>query len=171
MRPIIPCHSAVQNPAAKYISKMLKPIIKLVPSIIHGTKDLAIKLSKIQLIPNRKFYFITRDIVAYYCTILTDCSWTLPDRVHKRILTVTGTKSVRFAPKYYLNRQVSHQITLNQVFTAACDPWWNTSSARFTVAHDVWLNGWSKWYSILAFLYWNVLISHVNFTWCFIIME
>ena len=50
------------------------------------------------------------------------CSWTLPDRVHKWILAVTGTKSVRFAPKYYLNRQVSHQITLNQVFTAACDP-------------------------------------------------
>ena len=64
------------------------------------------------------------------------CSWTLPDRVHKRILAVTGTKSVRFAPKYHLNRQVSCQITLNQVFTAACDPWWNTSSARFMVGRN-----------------------------------
>jgi hypothetical protein len=28
MRPIIPCHSAVMNPAAKYVSKKLKPLIK-----------------------------------------------------------------------------------------------------------------------------------------------
>jgi hypothetical protein len=41
MRPIIPCHSAVQNPAAKCVSKMLKQIIQSVPSIIHGTKDIA----------------------------------------------------------------------------------------------------------------------------------
>ena len=69
MRPIIPCHSAVQNPAAKYVSKMLKPIIQLAPSIIHGTKDLAIKLSKIQLSTHRKFYLITGNVVAYYPSI------------------------------------------------------------------------------------------------------
>jgi len=69
MRPIIPCHSTVQNPAARYVSKILKPIIQLAPSIIHGTKDLAIKLSKIQLSMSRKFYLITRDAAAYYPSI------------------------------------------------------------------------------------------------------
>ena len=39
------------------------------PSIIHGTKYLVIKLSKIQLIPNQKFYLITSDVVAYYPSI------------------------------------------------------------------------------------------------------
>ena len=36
MRPIIPCHSAVMNPAAKYVSKVLKPVIAKAPTIIHG---------------------------------------------------------------------------------------------------------------------------------------
>ena len=69
MRPIIPCHSAVQNPAAKYVFKMLKPIIQSAPSIIHGTKDLAIKLSKIHLSTNQKFYLITGDVIVYYPSI------------------------------------------------------------------------------------------------------
>ena len=47
MRPIIPCHSAIQNPAAKYCSKKLKPIVMSAATIIHGTKDLAQKLSKL----------------------------------------------------------------------------------------------------------------------------
>jgi hypothetical protein len=41
MRPIIPCHSAIQNPAAKYISKKLKPLVEAAPTILKGTKDLA----------------------------------------------------------------------------------------------------------------------------------
>ena len=69
MRPIIPCHSAVQNPAAKYVSKILKPIIKSAPTIIHGSKDLAIKLSKLKMTPNRKFYIVTGDVVAFYPNI------------------------------------------------------------------------------------------------------
>lgn len=68
-RPIIPCHSAVQNPAAKYCSKMLKPIIKSAPTIIHGSKDLAIKLSKIHIDTNRQWYIATGDVVAYYPNI------------------------------------------------------------------------------------------------------
>jgi hypothetical protein len=69
MRPIIPCHSAIMNPAAKYVSKKLKPIIKSAPTIIHGTKDLAIKLSKLDLKPGHKFYIVTGDVVAFYPNI------------------------------------------------------------------------------------------------------
>ena len=69
MRPIIPCHSAIQNTAAKYISKILKPIILSALTIIHGTKDLAIKLSNLQLTPGRKFYIVTGDVVAFYPSI------------------------------------------------------------------------------------------------------
>ena len=69
MRPIVPCHSAIQNPAAKYISKNLKPIIKSAPAILHGSKDLAIKLSQIKLIPRRQFFIVTGDVVAFYPNI------------------------------------------------------------------------------------------------------
>ena len=57
MRPMIPCHSTIQNPAAKYISKILKPIIKWIATIIHETKDLAMKLSAHQLQNDQKYYF------------------------------------------------------------------------------------------------------------------
>ena len=63
MRPIIPCHSAVQNPAAKYVDKCLRPIVQSAPSIIHGSKDLAIKLSKLNINIKRKYFIITGDIV------------------------------------------------------------------------------------------------------------
>ncbi|GLB46000.1 hypothetical protein LshimejAT787_5200010 [Lyophyllum shimeji] len=68
-RPILPCFNAIQNPAAKYVSKKLKPIIKSAPSVIHGTKDLAIKLSKLSIAPNRQWFIATGDVVAYYPTI------------------------------------------------------------------------------------------------------
>lgn len=71
-RPIIPCHSVVMNPAAKLISKKLKPIINSAPAIIHGTKDLAIKLSKLKLQPGRKFFIVTGDVVAFYPNIDLD---------------------------------------------------------------------------------------------------
>ena len=66
---IIPCHSTIQNPAAKYVSKKLKPLIQAVPTVIHGTKDLAIKLSKLSINPKRKWYIVTGDVVAYYPSI------------------------------------------------------------------------------------------------------
>ena len=69
MRPIIPCHSAIMNPAAKYVSKRLKPIIQSAPTIIHGTKDLAQKLSKLRLDPGRTWYIVTGDVVAFYPNI------------------------------------------------------------------------------------------------------
>jgi len=39
--PIIPCHSSAQAPVAKYISKMLKPLVKCCKFMLHGTKHLA----------------------------------------------------------------------------------------------------------------------------------
>ena len=69
MRPIIPCHSAIMNPAAKFVSKILKPIVESAPTIIHGTKDLAQKLSKLKIDRNRKWYLVTGDVVAFYPNI------------------------------------------------------------------------------------------------------
>lgn len=72
MRPIIPCHSAIQNPAAKFVSKQLKPLIQGAPTILHGTKDLAIKLSKVNLRSDRRWFIVTGDVVAFYPNIPID---------------------------------------------------------------------------------------------------
>ncbi len=69
MRPIIPCHTAIMNPAAKYVSKKLKPLIQQAATVIHGTKDLAIKLSTLVLQPRRNWYIVTGDVVAFYPNI------------------------------------------------------------------------------------------------------
>ncbi|KAJ2971185.1 hypothetical protein NUW54_g12558 [Trametes sanguinea] len=71
-RPIVPCHSVLMGPAAKHVSKELKPLIKAAPTIIHGSKDLAQKLSKLSLTSKRsdeKWYFVTGDVVAFYPNI------------------------------------------------------------------------------------------------------
>ena len=74
MRPIIPCHSAIQNPAAKYISKKLKPLVEAAPTILKGTKDLAQKLSRLNLDTNRQWYLVSGDVVAFYPNIpLEEC--------------------------------------------------------------------------------------------------
>jgi hypothetical protein len=66
-RPIVPCHSVMQEPLAKLISKSLKPVLNSFPTIIHGSKDLARRLSEIRkLQPNRTVFICTGDIVAYY---------------------------------------------------------------------------------------------------------
>ena len=65
-RPIIPCHSVCFNPAAKFVSKELKPLIKAAPSVIHGTKDLFMRLSQLRIESKRKFFFVTGDVVAFY---------------------------------------------------------------------------------------------------------
>jgi len=72
MRPIIPCHSAIQNPAAKFCSKKLKPLVKAAPTTINGTKDLAIKLSKLQINQHCQKFIVTGDVVAFYPSILID---------------------------------------------------------------------------------------------------
>jgi hypothetical protein len=69
MRPIIPCHLAIINPAAKYVSKKLKPLIHMAPTIIYRTKDLAQKLSNLSINPQHNWYIVTGDMVAYYPNI------------------------------------------------------------------------------------------------------
>jgi hypothetical protein len=68
-RPIILCHSVIFNPAAKFISKELKPIIKSCPTIIHGAKEFLYQLSHLSIDSGKKWFFITRDVVAFYLNI------------------------------------------------------------------------------------------------------
>jgi hypothetical protein len=85
MRPIIPCHSAAQNPAAKFVSKQLKPLLAQRPYVLKGTKDLALKLSKLQIPKHKKAWLVSGDIVAFYPNVpLEDClkitlDWWLKD--------------------------------------------------------------------------------------------
>ena len=82
MRPIIPCHSAIMNPAAKVVSKRLKPIVESAPTIIHGTKDLAQKLSKLNIDPSRKWYIVTGDVVAFYPNIPLELCLNIVKQLH-----------------------------------------------------------------------------------------
>ncbi|KAB5587902.1 hypothetical protein CTheo_8655 [Ceratobasidium theobromae] len=66
--PIVPAHSAVHSPAAKLVSKMLKPLVKRQPYIIHGSKDFVSKVSSISWFPDEQssIFIIGGDIEAYY---------------------------------------------------------------------------------------------------------
>ena len=72
MRPIVPCHSAPQNPAAKYVSKMLKPMLAERPFLLRSSKDLAQKLATLRVPRNKKIWLVSGDIVAFYPTVPTD---------------------------------------------------------------------------------------------------
>jgi len=72
MRPIVPCHSAIQNPAAVFAYKQLKPFLDERPYVLKGTKDLAIRLSKLKLKPYRSYFLVSFDIVAYYPNVPLD---------------------------------------------------------------------------------------------------
>jgi hypothetical protein len=69
MQPIILCHSAIQNPTTKYISKKLKPLVEAAPTILKSTKDLVIRLSKIDLDCNHQWYLVSGNVVAFYPNI------------------------------------------------------------------------------------------------------
>jgi len=60
------------NPAAKFVSKKLKPLIQAATTVIHGSKDLAIKLSSLRINTRRKWYILTGDVVAFYPNIPLD---------------------------------------------------------------------------------------------------
>ena len=68
-RPIVPCHSNITEPLAKVVSKALKPLVFASPYIIHGSKNLAQRLSQLKLNRDRKVWIVTGDIVAYYPNI------------------------------------------------------------------------------------------------------
>lgn len=89
-RPIVPCHSAIQNPAAKYVSKQLKPIVKSAPTVIHGSKDLAIKLSKLTLAPRRRYFILTGDVVAFYPNVNLDLCLTIVYEFYEEYLRARG---------------------------------------------------------------------------------
>jgi hypothetical protein len=73
MRPIIPCHGAIQNPAAKYVSKVLKPLVAAQPYVLKGSKDLANRLANLKP-SNKKCFLVTGDVVAMYPSIpVNDC--------------------------------------------------------------------------------------------------
>jgi len=114
----LPEYDTVQNLAAKYISKMLKPIIQLVPSIIHGIKDLAIKLSKIQLIPNRKFYLITGDVVAYCPSIpiekYIDITCEFYMEFYHNVITPTNDTDLRKAELFIKYLQIGNRELILQ---------------------------------------------------------
>ena len=69
MRPIAPCHSALQNPLAKFVSKILKPFVAVESSICNGTKELALDLTGLQLPKFVPLWLVGGDIVAYYPNI------------------------------------------------------------------------------------------------------
>lgn len=77
-RPIIPCHSVVQGPVAKFVSKMLKDIVKSKQGIIHKSKDLILKLHSIKnslaLLKSdngvmKKLFIVSGDVMAFYPNI------------------------------------------------------------------------------------------------------
>jgi hypothetical protein len=72
MRPMIPCHSAIQNPAAKYISKSLKPVLANRPYVLKGTKDMAIRLNSTNISVTRKKFLVSFDVEAFYPNIPVD---------------------------------------------------------------------------------------------------
>jgi hypothetical protein len=69
VRPIVPCHSNMQAPAAKFISKMLKPLVNERPYVLRGSKDLAQRLTSLILPKGKKVWIVTGDIVAFYPNI------------------------------------------------------------------------------------------------------
>jgi len=71
-RPIVPCHSCVQAPAAKYVSKCLKPILERCKHVLKGTKQLAIDLAKANISPYWKKFLVMGDVVAFYPSLLLE---------------------------------------------------------------------------------------------------
>lgn len=72
-RPIVPCHSAMQNPAAKFVSKYLKPLIEASPYVLGGSKQLAVLLNQFNEVSGKhKFYIVTGDVVAFYPNVPVD---------------------------------------------------------------------------------------------------
>ena len=77
MRPIIPCHSSAINPAAKFVHKVLAPILKdrhNLWSVCESSRQLAEEVRHLELPPYRKVYLCTGDVVAMYPNIpLQEC--------------------------------------------------------------------------------------------------
>ena len=69
MRPIIPCHSTVQGPAAKLLSKILKPIVQSRPYVLESSKELTMALDKLVIPEGKRVFIVTGDVTAFYTNI------------------------------------------------------------------------------------------------------
>jgi len=73
-RHILPYHSIVQGPIGNFVSKILKWIMKTKQGIIHGSKDLALKLYSLKALAlvnfdvgiMKRLFFVLRDVIAFY---------------------------------------------------------------------------------------------------------
>jgi len=75
-RPIIPCHSVPQAPLGIFLDWFLKPVLNSLPTVLNGSKELAIKLrdlnvklNSLQIHSSRRLYVITGDITAFYTNV------------------------------------------------------------------------------------------------------
>jgi hypothetical protein len=117
-RPIVPCHSTVQAPLAKFVSKLLKPIVEKCRYVLKGTKQLAQKLAELKLDPSRKAWIVSGDVVAFYPSIplddaieivydmyikfYPDSSEEMRDLVLKSLVLVNAINVVEFQGLHYL---------------------------------------------------------------------
>ncbi|KAF8643191.1 hypothetical protein AX14_009599 [Amanita brunnescens Koide BX004] len=72
MRPIIPCHSAIQNPAASFVAKFLKPIVASIGTILQSSRQFCRELKDITIPSGKRYYFVSGDVVAYYPNVALD---------------------------------------------------------------------------------------------------
>ena len=121
MRPIVPCHSAIQNPVAKFVSKTLKPFLEARPYVLKGSKDLAKKLADLTIPQGKKIYLVSGDIVAFYPNIprskaitiasngwrafKRDASLEEIDFVWKSIILANGDLMFKFQDQTYLQKK------------------------------------------------------------------
>ena len=78
MRPIVPGHSLIMSPSAKFVSKSLKPIIAQRPYVLESSRKLARDLSELRLLgTGRRTWICTGDVVSFYPNVpLADATLT-----------------------------------------------------------------------------------------------
>lgn len=72
LRPIVPAttHGWIYGPAAKFVSKKLKPAVRRIPTIIESSKELAMKLLEItQPVKGKHYVFCTGDVESFYSNV------------------------------------------------------------------------------------------------------
>ena len=111
LRPITLCHSALQNPLAKYSSKLLKPIVHKVKYVCSGTKQLTDELRNVKLDPRWPFKLITGNILAYYPNISMDQLIDIIDHIWTLYFCQTLSKEERES-RAYLESELFHMILI-----------------------------------------------------------
>jgi hypothetical protein len=111
-RPIVPCHSVIQGPAGKYVSKHLKPIVQSLPYILHGTKDLVLKLNKLNLPLSRvrhgrqeRLFFVSGDVVAFYPNINRQKAHTIANDLYQKWLAHSDLSDDEIVSRSWLMRE------------------------------------------------------------------